>query len=196
MKLSLFLVVALSTTLLLALFTRDSLQQQYQMRSLYQGTTCSGAPFRVVTQKITSQCNATDSCTKYTAEPSVLSYTQSCPTAFPNQANVKGEIYINTYSDASCSAASLSSYEVYLINTCMTSNVIFGPNAKSAKYVNCEKLVLYEDDQCQTVSAEDPVVLNTCNTQKKTYRCGAAADKISSSLVVLVVLMILGLFMM
>ncbi|KAG2375367.1 hypothetical protein C9374_009990 [Naegleria lovaniensis] len=192
---SLFLLTAMAVVLMALFFTQDSHQQQFQMRSLYQGTTCAGTPFRIVTQKINTQCNATDSCTKYTAEPNQLSYTQSCPTAFPNQASVAGEIYINTYSEASCSAASLTSYEVYRINTCMTSNVIFGPNAKSAKYVNCEKLVLYEDDACQTVSAEDPVVLNTCNSQKKIYRCGSAG-KISSSLVVLAVLMILGLFMM
>ncbi|KAF0984362.1 hypothetical protein FDP41_007539 [Naegleria fowleri] len=172
-------------------------QTQFQMRSLYQGITCSGTPFRVVTQKITAQCNATDSCTKYQPEPNVLSYTQSCPSDFPAQANKKGEIYINTYTDASCSASSLSQYEVYQINTCMTSNVIFGPNAKSAKYVNCEKLVLYEDDACQKTSAEEAVTLNTCvASQKKVYRCGSATGQWMTSMVVIVLAALAFVIMM
>ena len=180
------LVVVLAIALL-AFLCQTSLGA-YQTTTLYQGTTCSGNPINVNTQ-IVSQCNVTTVCQAYSGDPTNLSQTISCPSSFPSQANVAGQIYINTYSDSTCSAQNLQSYNVYATNVCMKSNVIFGPGAQSAQYIGCGKQVLYSDSNCQTVLESTTVTLNTCANNAIT-RCGnAVSQTVTYAALVIVALM-------
>ncbi|EFC40335.1 predicted protein [Naegleria gruberi] len=194
-------IIFLIATLLLACFVYRA-ESALRATYWYQGTTCSGTSFLMTIRDNAAGCNVT-SCTPYSNEPTVLSQSFECPTSYPQNPTLKsGEISIYAYSNTTtCDSTTLNRYDVYKTNVCIKSGILFGPSAKSGQYVNCEKVVTYSDENCQTVSTSAPITLNSC-ASGKINKCLLSSNSTtnagnsmrhSQSIVSLVVLMIVGL---
>ncbi|KAL9643378.1 hypothetical protein ABK040_001390 [Willaertia magna] len=176
----------LAIVAIIACLLVGSSMQALQRHHLYQGTTCAGTPFFSSTKEVTAQCNVTQ-CGAYNSDPTLLSVTYECPTAY-QQTPSAGQILIASYADKACTT--INKVETYMLNVCMQSKIIFGPNANSAKYT-CDKLYLYSDGACATQVSVIDVTLNTCTGSSQKYTCQNAATQTIASFLLVIALFVL-----